>query len=85
MKEQITIGSRIRAYDFRSRELQPDPSACYVEGVVIKETEDYWEIQPTLRVFDGQVIEPEQETFQRRKNGIPNSWGVQHEKVELLA
>ena len=81
---RITIGSKVRAFDFRSRNLLPEEDACYVEGFVTEIGEEFYTISPTLRVFDGKTQLPEKETFQYRKNGLPNTWGIISNRVESL-
>ncbi len=56
-EEKITIGSKVRSFDFRHRDITGD-RACYVEGVVVdilKEENNYdrYLIKVHLQVFGG--------------------------------
>lgn len=85
----ITVGSRVRSFDFDHRELD-GPRACYIEGVVeaIGEFGEFpdcprYKIKADLRVFGGELCEPGAEHFYPPVNGTPKLFGGTCDGVEL--
>jgi hypothetical protein len=86
---KITVGTRVRSFDFRGRDLTGD-RACYVEGTVEAITEvrgcPRYDVRVERHVFGGIPL-PEEDRNERvypPVNGTPTSFGRVSDGVEAI-
>jgi hypothetical protein len=85
--QTITEGQRVRSFDFDGRDLEGE-RACYVEGTVMGFDNiqgcDRYVIKVSKRVFGGEEVTPEDDTFIPPVNGTPTWMGGVTNCVEAM-
>ena len=85
----ITIGTKVRSFDFDGRDLEGD-RACYVEGKVVGFHKEEYGCERYIIEVDRQVFGGEEKTnfppvVNPPVNGTPTLWGDTTHFVEAIA